>query len=309
MANDTQQAFKARKEQMDAFGTGILVSFSVLLGLNQALVKLVNAGLAPVFQAGLRSACAFIPVLIWSLLKRRRLSFTDGSFKPGMLNGLFFSLEFCLLFTALEYTSVARVSLFFYIMPFWVAIGAHFLIPEEPLTRRKVIGLILAVAGVSLALSDDNSKPTANAWIGDLFSLIAALFWAALALVTRTTRLSKCAPEMNLLYQLGFSAVFLILLAPVFGDTVRQLTPEIIAIFLFQVIFVAAVGFLVWMWALTVYPVTEMASFSLLAPVSGVFFGWLIFDDRLSFAFFTAVLLVGAGLVVINRRPTDPHRE
>ena len=35
--------------------SGILVGFSVLLGLNQALVKVVNDGFSPVFQSGFRS--------------------------------------------------------------------------------------------------------------------------------------------------------------------------------------------------------------------------------------------------------------
>ena len=110
-----------RKNHIDVFGASVLISFSVLLGLNQALVKLVNVGFAPVFQAGLRSACAFLPVLAFAWIARRRLSVTAGTLGPGIVNGLLFSGEFCLLFLALDYTSVARVSLFFYTMPFWVA--------------------------------------------------------------------------------------------------------------------------------------------------------------------------------------------
>ena len=135
---------------MDGFGTSILVSFSLVLGLNQALVKVVNDGLAPVFQSGLRSALALVPVLLFALALRRRLSITDGSLPFGIINGLLFSGEFCLLFLALDYTTVARASLFFYIMPVWVALGAHFLIPEERLTRDKVLGLGLAVGGAAL---------------------------------------------------------------------------------------------------------------------------------------------------------------
>ena len=47
-----------RKTRMDAFGTSVMLGFSALLGVNQALVKIVNGGLAPVFQSGLRSLCA-----------------------------------------------------------------------------------------------------------------------------------------------------------------------------------------------------------------------------------------------------------
>ncbi len=292
----------ARRDRIDLFGASLLIGFSVLLGLNQALVKLVNAGIAPVFQAGLRSICAFLPVLLYALWARKRLSVTDGSLGPGIINGLLFSGEFCALFLALDYTSVARASLFFYTMPLWVAVGAHFLLPGERLTPARAAGLGVAIAGVALALTGSQASVHENAWIGDLLALTGAVFWAGIALVTRTTRLADCSPEMNLLYQLAVSALVLTALAPLFGDLVRDVTLPIIGIFAFQVIVVVGIGFVVWFWVLSIYPVADMASFSLLTPVSGVFFGWLIFDDRLPPGFIAALLLVGAGLVLVNRR-------
>jgi drug/metabolite transporter (DMT)-like permease len=290
------------RTRIDAFAASILIGFSVILGLNQALVKLVNAGFAPVFQSGLRSACAFVPVLAFALLTRKRLSVTDGSLGPGVLNGLLFSAEFCLLFLALDYTSVSRVSLFFYTMPLWVAIGAHFLFPAERLTPIRVLGLGIAMCGVFLGLAGEaNHSGTQASWIGDVLSLLASVCWAGIALLTRATRLARCTPEMNLLYQLAVSAIVLTAIAPFFGDLVREVTPTILVWFAFQVIVIVAIGFLVWFWILSIYPVSDMASFGLLTPVFGVFFGWLIFDDQLSPAFFGALALVGMGLILVNR--------
>ena len=290
-----------RKDHIDVLAASTLIVMNVLLGLNQSLVKLVNDGLAPVFQSGLRSACAFLPVLGYALIMRKRLSISDGTLGLGLVNGLLFSAEFCLLFLALDYTTVARVSLFFYVMPVWVAIGAHFLVPGERLTLARSAGLAMAVAGVALALGADGESATRETWIGDLLALGGALFWASIALLTRTTRLATCSPEMNLLYQLAVSAVVLLAIAPWFGDTVRDVTPAVWGIFAFQVIVIVAIGFVVWFWILSIYPVSHMASFSLLAPVFGVFFGWLIFDDALTPAFLAALVLVGAGIVLINR--------
>ena len=118
-----------RKDNIDAAGAGLLILCSGIVGINQVIIKIVNAGLQPVFQAGLRSACAFFPVLLFALVMKRPLSLRDGSFWPGILAGLFFSVEFMLMFQSLEYIDVSRASILFYTMPFWAAIGAHFLIP------------------------------------------------------------------------------------------------------------------------------------------------------------------------------------
>ncbi|MXY64030.1 MAG: EamA family transporter, partial [Gammaproteobacteria bacterium] len=65
-------------------------------------------------------------------------------------------------------------------------------------------------------------------------------------------------------------------------------------------------GFLVWFWVLSVYPAADMASFSFLAPVFGVIFGWLILGERLTSSVLWALAMVCAGVYLVNRRPRIP---
>jgi drug/metabolite transporter (DMT)-like permease len=289
-----------RRSRVDSLGATALIMFSILLGLNQALVKLVNVGMAPVFQVGLRSACAFLIVLSAALLMRKKLCLTDGTLFPGILSGLLFSVEFYLLFSALEYTTVSRVSILFYTQPFWVALGAHYLLPGEQLNRVKAAGLVLAFSGVVLLLASTDETTGADTLVGDLMCVMAAIFWAMIVLVARKSKLSQSAPEMQLLYQLAVSAVVLLAVAFASGETFREIDLPIVMIFSFQVIFVVSIGFLLWFWALSTYPAAEMASFGLLTPLFGVFFGWLIFDDVLSFWLLVSLGIVCAGIILNN---------
>jgi drug/metabolite transporter (DMT)-like permease len=232
------------------------------------------------------------------MLLRKRLSVTDGSLVPGVFSGLLFSIEFLLLFTALEYTTVSRVSMLFYTQPFWVAIGAHFLL-DERLDRFKIAGLGLAIGGVALLLKPDEALP-ADTLVGDVMCILASISWAAIVLLVRKSKLSGSTPEMQLLYQLAISGVLLTVISPFLGDTIRELNIGIILIFSFQVVFVVAIGFLIWFWALSIYPASDMASFGLLSPLFGVFFGWLIFDDVLTIRFIVAMGLVCVGILLNN---------
>ena len=294
--------FPERKDHIDGLGASLLIGFSAILGLNQALVKLVNVGMSPMFQSGLRSACAFVVVLLWTLILRKPLDFSGGSVKWGLLLGILFALEFALLFMALDYTTVSRVSLFFYSMPLFTAIGAHFLIPEERFHPGKLIGLFIAFTGLSIGLTDSSSQPSATSWVGDVLAIAGAICWSAIALGMRTTVLIQRPAEQVMLFQLGVSAVLLLAAAPVFGATIRDMTMTIVWIFAFQVIAVASIGYLLWARILAIYPVGNMASFSLLAPLFGVLSGWLIFDDPLTPRFAIALTLVAVGLIAINRR-------
>ncbi|MEM1198577.1 MAG: DMT family transporter [Pseudomonadota bacterium] len=290
-----------RRSRIDAIGATLLVSSALLLGLNQVLIKMVNAGLQPVFQVGLRSACAIIPVVGFALIARRKLSVTDGSFWPGVICGLLFAAEFILLFQALEFTTVARASIMFYTMPFWLAVAAHYLIPGERLSRYKVFGLLLAICGIVLAFYDPSESAGEKALLGDLMCLAGAFLWGGIPLMVRTTRLAKSTPEMQLVYMVGVSAIVVLPMSPLFGDLIRDLTPTLIAIFAVQVLFVVSTAFLTWFWLLKIYPAAKVASYSFLSPLFGVFFGWLILGEHITIWILLALAMVSVGIVFVNK--------
>jgi len=292
-----------RKDRIDATGAALLVFVSALFGINQVLVKLVNTGMNPVFQAGLRSAVAILPVLAWALWRRRKLSVTDGSLIPGIACGFFFAFEFYLLFRALEYTTVGHSSVMFYTMPVWLALFAHFLIPGERMTGRRAAGLALAVLGIIIALLPRGGDAGSMAIWGDLMALTATLGWTAIALTARLSKLSRSTPEMQLLYQVAVSAPILLALSVLYGEPFREMTPALWGIFAFQVLGIVTFAFILWFWILKVYPASDMASFAFLTPLFGVFFGWAFLGEQLTVNVLIALVLVAIGIWLVNSRP------
>jgi len=287
-----------KKERIDATGATLLLGFSALLGLNQVLIKIVNAGIAPILQAGLRSFCAFFVVLLIAMLMGRRLSIRDGSLVPGVVTGGLFAFEFMLLFQALDFISVSRASVLFYTMPFWVTVAAHVVVPGERITNIKSIGLLFALIGVALTLGSNSNGE--SSLVGDVFCLLAACGWAAIAIIARTTKLQRSCPEMQLLYQLAVSAPILFVAALWAGELLREPNAMIWSVFAFQVIVVVSIGFLTWFWVLSIYPIANMAVFSFLAPVFGVFFGWLILDEKITLGIILALIFIAVGIALVN---------
>ncbi len=222
---------------------------------------------------------------------------------PGIICGLLFSAEFLLLFLGLDRTDVSRASVLFYTMPVWVALGAHLLIPGERMSLRRLAGLCLAVCGVALALLGRAPSAGHASLIGDLMCLGGAVCWAGIALVVRTTALRRAEPEMQLVYQLAVSAVVLLAAAPLFGETVRAVTPAIGGIFAFQVVVIVSFGFLIFFWVLRHYPASDMAAFTFLAPLFGVLAGWAVLGEAVAPAIIGALALVGTGIVLVNWKP------
>ena len=289
-----------RKTSMDMSGATALVAFAVLLGFNQVVIKVSGGGFGPVFLAALRSAGAVVILLVWMRLKGVPVVMPKGVSRWGVLSGFLFAFEFICLFTALDLTSVSRASVIFYSMPVWLALAAHLLLPGERMSGPRVIGLVLAMCGVMWALADRDGADVS--WLGDLAALGAALGWAGIALLLRATPLITVKPEVQLLWQVAISAPILFLLAPFMGDLVRDLQPVHLAGLAFQIVCVSSLGYLFWFWLLTIYPAASVASFSFLSPVFSVLLGWLLLNEQVEISIIGALVLVAAGIYLINRR-------
>ncbi|WP_407496604.1 DMT family transporter [Pseudooceanicola sp. MF1-13] len=289
-----------RKDQLDVAGSAAMTLFVVVLAGNQIVMKLTSTGLSPVFQAGLRSLFACLVILIW--MRWRRIGFGNlrRDMGPGLIMGTAFTLEFIGLYNALDMTTVARASIIFYTMPMHLSLAAHFLIPGERLTPVKVVGLICAFVGVIIVLSDRSGGQASLA--GDLLAWMGAIGWAAIALTVRITRISEAPPEAQQLWQLSFSAVALLLVAPLFGPLVRDFGVEHVWLMGYQVFLVASFGFLGWFYLMKTYPASTIASFSFLTPVLAVFMGWALLGEALHLSVLVSLALVSLGIVLINRK-------
>ncbi len=290
-----------KKSSLDFIGGSGLLALALVLGFNQVMIKVLNDGLQPVFSCGLRSVCAFFIIYAYARWRGRPLSISDGTLTLGILTGVLFALEFIFLFVALDYTSVVRVSIFFYSMPIWITLGAHFFVDGQRITPIKGLGLTVAMAGVVWALFDRGAG--GGSLIGDILTTIGAMCWAAIGLIARVTRFNRAVPEMQLLYQLAVSSVILIPAAFFFGPLIRDLQLWHWGVFALMTGGVVCFGFLFFFWVVSIYPPSSVGSFMFLAPVFGVVFGWFILGEPIGLTIVGALTLVCLGIILINRNP------
>lgn len=290
-----------RKDHMDAIGAAALIAFALHLAFNQVVIKVTAGGFGPVFQAGLRSLGAVLVLYLWMRLRGVSFSVPRNAWLGGVASGLFFTLEFLCLFSALDITTVSRASVIFYSMPVWLSLIAHVLFPGERLTPLKIAGLLLAMSGVAVALADRSGGSVS--WMGDLLALTSAFCWAAIVICVRATPLSDVPPAQQLMFQVLVSAPLLLLLAPFVGPLLRDVELIHIAGLVFQIVAIASLGFLVWFWLMKIYPASSVASFSFLSPIFSVILGWLLLSEEIAPSVWGALVLVASGIYLINRKP------
>jgi drug/metabolite transporter (DMT)-like permease len=274
-----------RRDAIDGFAVAMMIMLTFSWGLNQVAIKVANTGYSPIFLTMARSAIAAVLVYGWCVWRGIRLFERDGTLWPGILAGVLFAIEFILIFFGLDYTTAARGALMINTMPFWVLIGAHFLLGER-ITGTKLLGLAMAFAGVTLVFVDQLSLPDSSALRGD---------------VIKKSKLSDASAEKTLMYQLVVSVVFAIPLIPFGGAILRDVSALATGALLFQAIFVVAFTYILWFWMIRTYPATGLASFAFLTPAFGVLCGGFLLNEPLSINIFAALILIAAGLFVVNR--------
>lgn len=286
---------------LSAGAIALMLMLCLTWGFNQIAVKLVLPDVPPMLQAMIRSIGA-LPVL-FMVGRFRGVKFfeRDGTWKPGLIAGLMFGIEFVLIFQGLRFTSASRAVVFLYTAPFFVALGSYQMLGER-LGGTQWLGLAVSFAGVALAIGVPQPNVDAHVLLGDLMIVGGASLWAATTLVAKGTRLRFAAPEKALGYQVATSIPILGAAALLFGESISHPpAPLSIALMAFQAIWVVGTTFTLWFALVKTYSASKLSSFTFITPLFGVVGSYFVMHDSLSLAFGAAALLVIAGLFLVNR--------
>lgn len=299
-----------RHDRLDSFAVGLMIFLCAIWGLNQIAAKVADASFSPLLQGGLRSAISAVLLWGWSRARRQPMFRRDGSLWPGLLAGLLFAAEFACIFAGLNFTTASRGVVFVYTSPIVVAIGLHWLVPAERLGRWQAVGLVCSFAGVVVAFQETLALPVGRQWLGDCLLLAGGALWGATTVVMRASRLSTIPAAKTLFYQLGVSAVALLLASFAVGEPgLLHPTPLGWALLAWQGVAISFASYLAWFWLVLHYPATRLSSFTFLAPVFGTAAGVVLLGEPLSPQLVAAAALVALGVWMVNRRgPAKPAR-
>jgi drug/metabolite transporter (DMT)-like permease len=286
---------------LDAVATALMVVLCLSWGLNQVAIKLALPEIPPMTQGALRSFGALPVVFIIARLRGVPLTARDGTLAAGLVVGALFGLEFICIYAGLVWTTASRGVVFVYVGPFFIALGARLLLHER-LVPLQWGGLALAFLGILVAVGAPDPTVDARILLGDGLLIAGGLFWAATTLIIKGTALARVSAEKTTIYQLAISALLLAVGAAVLGERVTRM-PGAVALgsLAYQTIWVLAITFTVWFALVVKYSASRLAALSFLTPLFGVAAGHFLLGDPLTPTFAVAVVLVVAGLVLVNR--------
>ena len=294
------------RKPVDGNAVGIMAVLCLIWAFQQILLKAAAPDVAPVLQIAIRSGVAAVLVWLLMLWRNEKIDFKDGTWRPGLLVGVLFALEFLFVGEGLRYTHASHMAVFLYTAPFFAALGLHLKLPEERLQVGQWAGIALAFLGIVIAFAGRgpdagaSKLPSANILFGDFYGLVAGACWGATTVVIRCSSLSNIPATKTLLYQLVGAVVILAVATLGLGQTHFNSTPLAWGSILFQALIVSFVSFLVWFWLLRKYLASSLGVFSFMTPLFGVILGVWLLDEQLDVAFGIGAALVVCGIILVS---------
>jgi len=271
----------------------------ITFGANAVAIKISLSGLGPFTIAGIRFSIAALAICLWGKVTRRSFDIKKGQIHQLLILSIFFTVQIFLLYLGLNRTTASRGTLLINLQPFFILFLAHFFIPGDRITKKKILGLSMGFAGMILVFLGKKGVTT-DVQIGDFMILTVALLWAW-STVYRKRIIHTFEPFHMVLYPIIFSVPLFFIAGFMWDDQmVTFINTKILISLLYQSLITASFGFVAWNYLLQKYSAVSLHSFIFIMPISGVLLGGLILKEPITINLLLALLLIVSGIVVVN---------
>lgn len=283
-----------------------ILAANVIFGLNIPVTKsLMAQWMTP--QGYTITRILFGAVIFWviaSFFQREKVKRKD--LLPLFLGGLVGFLATQLFFAqSLTYTSPVIFSLLMALIPVVVLLLARVFL-QERVARRKILGIILSIAGAAIIILQGDSEDMSgrNHFLGITFALLCVCAYSSYLIITRKVSLTY-QPLTLAKWMFLFSALLVLpfCFSGLAGQKIysEDTSLEAISLLAFAILFSSTLAFFLMPLALKRLEASTVSIFMNLQPLvaSGVAIG--IGQDSMSWEKAIAGLLVLGGVYLVSR--------
>jgi drug/metabolite transporter (DMT)-like permease len=281
---------------LDTRGALLTLLVSLLWGANTLAIKIGLGDAPPLRLAWMRFVIGGLVILLWAWATGRlgAMRVRAGEWRPLIEIGLIFTAQIATMNVGTALTSAAHGAVVLNLYAVHTVLLAHFLVPGDRLTVRRLAGVLVAYAGIVLLFTGE--PPDSGATLtGD-----AIVFASGLLLGERTVYLARVVQRLDpvklLLAQAVIGVAILSALSAVLEPALTRWTPALAGSLAYQGVVIAGFCFVVNLWLLRRYRPSALAPIFLTQPVFGVIVAALVAGDPLTPVLLIACLAVAGGI-------------
>jgi drug/metabolite transporter (DMT)-like permease len=277
------------------------VLVSLFWGVNPVAIKIGLLDAPPLRLAALRLLVGLGVIAVWALRTGRLDGFHiwPSERAPLLVLGLMMTVQIGSMNIATALTSAAHAAIFLNLYAVHTVVLAHFLIPGDRLTARKLAGVVVGYAGIVLLFAGQVSAG-ASSLFGDVL-----VFASGLILADRTIYLARAVHSLDpvklLLSQALIGTVLFFLISLAVEPAAVHWTLRLAGVIGFQGAVLAGFNFIVNLWLLKRYRPSALSPFFLTQPIFGVIAAAVFSGERLTMDVLVASVAVAIGIGLAAR--------
>jgi drug/metabolite transporter (DMT)-like permease len=283
----------------------ISVLIHTLWGGNPIAGKFGLVVFPPFASAFIRFVIGVIVVGLWARYAKMRIWPEPHEWRPLIIIGLMFTLQIGLMNIGIDNTTGIIAAVLISTNPLFAALFAHYLIAGDQLTMNRIIGLLVAFAGVCLTMINPTDLTATDWFTLGIGASVASAMLLGLRLVLSANALKQIEPGRVAIWQMLISLPIYAVASWQF-ETIRWQLFNWPAVWglLYQGVVVAGLGFVVSLWLMQRYQPGIMMSFNFVSPVAGVLLaGWLLGEAITSNVLYgVALVAIGLYLIAVKKR-------
>jgi len=266
-----------------------LVALGAIWGASFLFVRIVAPVLGPILTADLRMLVAGVALVVWFRFSGFDVQWRRWGLQYVLVGMLTSGMPFILYAYAALQMTAGQMAVLNATSPMWGALMSALLL-DERLTTRRILGLLLGVAGVALI-----TRPA-----GDSFALpsVAACLGAAWCYGFTGVYLRRWAPDVpskGLAVGTQVASGLIVLPLAALWPPLAAPTPLVIGSVLTLGLVCGAIGYVLYFRLIADLGATAALTVTYLTPVFGLLWGALFLAEVL-----TLPMLAGAALVMLG---------
>lgn len=265
-----------------------------------ALMNITSAG-SKVLYAGYRFTLAgCLSWIMTSLLDMQPAGIKKSSVAAICLQGLLqTTLQYICFYIGLSYTTGAKGSVINGSNVFFAILAAHFMMKDEKVNVKKLVGCIVGFVGIIIVNNSDGNLFGDFSFMGEGMVMLCAVVYG-ISSVTLKIFSDREKPGTISAYQLMFGGALLIVIGLLSGGALERFTLGS-SLLLFYLAMTTTISFYLWANLLKYNPVGKVAIFGFTIPVFGTAFSAVFLHENVfSLTYVASLLLVSFGIIIVN---------
>jgi drug/metabolite transporter (DMT)-like permease len=284
---------------------------SIIWGTTWIFIKLGLRDLPPITFAGVRFLVA--AAILWLIVLWRRPAVPRKRSDWLLISWtgfIAFAVNYGLVFWGEQYITSGLAAVLQSTIPAFGLVIAHFYLPAERITIRKMAGVVLGMAGTAVIFYDQMTVIGTDAFWGSL-ALVISSFCVAYSNVLVKARCRHIETATLAAGQMTFGLVPLLVVGTVWeGNPFKlQWTTQALVSLIYLALIGSAVAFFLYYWLVKRVDVTKTMLIALVTPVIALLIGMVTLSENVTWRVVlgSTAILAGITLIVIERRSLKPR--